>query len=195
MPSLHETTVKRSLAELLYKIGKGIQVNIGNIVYSQITNLAESSESKASLFFPNLIHAILSKQGLKTHGPKTQVKTINTTKKLKKGSHQNYLKASFPTDNPTDQQTLIKYFEKRSKELDDAEKQLLRKHMEIKEEKVEVLQWLKALKTERNEENSDDDEEEKTENEEGDQENDEEENEEEDNEEEDGQAEHGETST
>ncbi|XP_019164463.1 PREDICTED: uncharacterized protein LOC109160635 [Ipomoea nil] len=122
MPSLHETTVKRSLAELLYKIGKGIQVNIGNIVYSQISKLAESSESKASLIFPNLIHAILYKQGLKTRGPKTQVKTINTTKKLKKGSHQNDLKASFPTDNPTDQQTLIKYFEKKSKELDDAEK-------------------------------------------------------------------------
>ncbi|XP_019150551.1 PREDICTED: uncharacterized protein LOC109147344 [Ipomoea nil] len=139
MPSLHETTIKWSLAELLYKTGKGIKVNIENIVYSQIINLAESSESKASLIFPNLIQSILSKQGLKSQGPKTQVKTINTTMKLKKGSHQNDLKASIPTDDPTDQQTLIKYFEKRIQELDDSEKQLLRKHMEIKEEKAEVL--------------------------------------------------------
>ncbi|XP_019171101.1 PREDICTED: uncharacterized protein LOC109166667 [Ipomoea nil] len=152
MPSLHKSTIKRSLAELLYKIGKGIQVNLGDIVYSQITKLAEGSETKALLIFPNLIHAILVKQGLKTQGPKTLVKTINTTTKLKKGSHQNDLKTSSPTDDPTDRQTLVKYFEKRLRELNDTEKQLLRKHMEIKEEKSEVQQWLEALKTESNEE-------------------------------------------
>ncbi|XP_019158016.1 PREDICTED: uncharacterized protein LOC109154744 [Ipomoea nil] len=152
MPSLHETTVKWSLAELLYKIGKGIKVNIGDIMYSQITNLTESSESKASLSFPNLIYSILSKQGLKSHGPKTQVKTINTTMKLKKGGHQNDLKASIPTEDPTDQKTLLKYFEKRLNELENSEKQILRKHMEIKEEKAEVLQWLQALKPDNREE-------------------------------------------
>ncbi|XP_019177737.1 PREDICTED: uncharacterized protein LOC109172943 [Ipomoea nil] len=154
MPSLHETTVKWSLAELLYKIGKGIKVNIGDIMYSQITNLAEaeSSESKASLIFPNLIYSILSKQGLKSHGPKTQVQTINTTMKLRKGGHQNDLKTSIPTEDPTNQKVLLKYFEKRLNELENSEKQILRKHMEIKEEKAEVLQWLQALKPNNREE-------------------------------------------
>nr|GME03465.1 uncharacterized protein LOC109166667 [Ipomoea batatas] len=36
MPSLHENTVKWSLAELLYKIGKRIKINFGEIVHSQI---------------------------------------------------------------------------------------------------------------------------------------------------------------
>ncbi|XP_019154358.1 PREDICTED: uncharacterized protein LOC109150835 [Ipomoea nil] len=118
MPSLHESTLKRSLADLLYKIGKGIKVDLGNLIYTQVTNLAENKGTKACLIFPNLICSVLAKQGLKIHKP-----------------------------------TLF--------ELEASEKHVLRKQMEIKEEKIEVQQWLKALKLESNE---------NEENEEGDQE-------------------------
>ncbi|XP_019155875.1 PREDICTED: uncharacterized protein LOC109152678 [Ipomoea nil] len=148
MPSLHESTVKWTLAELLYKIGKGIKINMGSIIHSQITNLAEDTKSNTSLIFPNLIFAILTKQGLKTHGPKTMVKNINTTVKLRKGNHQNDLKTFAPKDNPLDSKTLINYFEGRLTELEHSEKQLLRKHMDIKEEKAEIAEWLAILKAE-----------------------------------------------
>ncbi|XP_019156864.1 PREDICTED: uncharacterized protein LOC109153450 [Ipomoea nil] len=154
MPSLHETTFKWSLAELLYKIGKGIKVNLGVIIHSKITHFAENRETKAHLIFPNLVYSILTKQGLKSQGPKVQVKTLNTTIKLKKGAHQNDLKNSVPADDPTNQQTLIRYFEKKLRELDIAEKQLLRKHIEVKEEKAELLQWLTVLKANNDKEDS-----------------------------------------
>ncbi|XP_019158521.1 PREDICTED: uncharacterized protein LOC109155291 [Ipomoea nil] len=115
MPSLHESTLKRSLADLLYKIGKGIKVDLGNLIYTQVTNLAENKGTKACLIFPDLICSVLAKQGLKIHKPKSQ--------------------------------------------------------MEIKEEKTEVQQWLKALKLESNEEEDDQEPEKDQENEEnGDQE-------------------------
>ncbi|XP_019198270.1 PREDICTED: uncharacterized protein LOC109192131 [Ipomoea nil] len=151
MPSLHESTVKWTLAELLYKIGKGVKINMGAIIHTQITNLAEDTKSSTSLIFPNLIFAILTKQGLKTHGPKTIVKNINTTVKLRKGNHQNDLKTSAPKNNPLDSKTLINYFEGRLTELEVSEKQLLRKHMDIKEEKAEIIEWLAILKAENEE--------------------------------------------
>ncbi|XP_019166882.1 PREDICTED: uncharacterized protein LOC109162650 [Ipomoea nil] len=158
MPSLHESTVKWTLAELLYKIGKGIQSNMGNIIHSQIINLAEDTKSNTSLIFPNLIFAILTEQCLKTHGPKISVKNINTTIKLRKGNHQNDLKTTAPKENPLASKTLIKYFERRLTELEILEKELLRKHMNIKEEKAEISEWLTVLK---------DDDEEKQEEEQG----------------------------
>ncbi|XP_019162012.1 PREDICTED: uncharacterized protein LOC109158581 [Ipomoea nil] len=167
MPSLHESTVKWTLVELLYKIGKGVKINIGTIIHSQITNLAEDTTSKTSLIFPNLIFAVLTKQGLKSHGPKITVKSTNTTIKLKKGSHQNDLKTTAPKNNPLDPKTLINYFERKLTELEASEKQILRKHMDIKEEKAEILEWLTILKTEDEDENDE-------ENQEGNQENEEE---------------------
>ncbi|XP_019157653.1 PREDICTED: uncharacterized protein LOC109154282 [Ipomoea nil] len=160
MPSLHLSTVKWTLAELLYKIGKGIKFNLGTIIHSKITNLAENTVTNSSIIFPNLIFAILTKQGLKTHGPKTQVNAINTTMKLKKGGHRNDLKNTVPKNNSTDQKNLINYFERRLTELQASEKHVIRMHMDIKEEKSEVLQWLKALKPEVEEENEEDNEEE-----------------------------------
>ncbi|XP_019175569.1 PREDICTED: uncharacterized protein LOC109170887 [Ipomoea nil] len=152
MPSLHESKVKRSLAELLYKIGKGIKVNLGTYIHSQITNIAEDSVSKTCLIFPSLIYSLLAKQGLKTHGPKVQINTINTTKKLRKGGHQNDLKPSAPSKNLTDQKILTKYFKKRLEELELSEKQILKRQMKIKEEKAEIIQWIKALETTNEEE-------------------------------------------
>ncbi|XP_019163615.1 PREDICTED: uncharacterized protein LOC109159957 [Ipomoea nil] len=146
MPSLHESTVKWALAELLYKIGKGIKFNMGGIIHSQIINLAEDTKSNTSLIFPNLIFAILAEQGLKTHEPKISVKNINTTVKLRKGSHQNDLKTTAPRTNPLDSKTLISYFERRLTELELSEKELLRKHLDIKEEKAEISEWLAVLK-------------------------------------------------
>ncbi|XP_019179170.1 PREDICTED: uncharacterized protein LOC109174386 [Ipomoea nil] len=151
MPSLHESTVKWTFAELLYRIGKGVKINMGTIIHSQITNLTEDTKSNTSLIFPNLIFAILTKQGLKTHGPKISVKNINTTLKLRKGNHQNDLKNSAPKNNPLDPKTLLNYFEGRLSELEISEKQLLRKHMDIKEEKAEIIEWLAILKTENEE--------------------------------------------
>ncbi|XP_019171061.1 PREDICTED: uncharacterized protein LOC109166623 [Ipomoea nil] len=151
MPSLHESTVKWTLAELLYKIGKGLKINMGAIIHTQVTNLAEDTKSNTSLIFPNLIFAILTKQGLKTQGPKSIVKNINPSVKLRKGNHQNDLKSSSPKNNPLDSKTLINYFESRLTELEDSEKQLLRKHLNIKEEKAEILEWLAILKAENKE--------------------------------------------
>ncbi|XP_019184800.1 PREDICTED: uncharacterized protein LOC109179758 [Ipomoea nil] len=148
MPSLHESTLKRSLADLLYKIGKGIKVDLSNLIYTQVTNLAENKGTKACLIFPNLICFVLAKQGLKIHKPKSQVKILSTTIKLTKGRHQNDLKTLGPKDKPTDQQTLINYFEKRLSELEASEKHVLRKQMEIKEEKTEEPE---AESSERNE--------------------------------------------
>ncbi|XP_031132051.1 proteoglycan 4-like [Ipomoea triloba] len=65
MPSLHENTIKWSLAELLYKIGKRIKINFGEIVHSQIMNLVGNGTPKASLIFPNLIYTLLVQQVLK----------------------------------------------------------------------------------------------------------------------------------
>ncbi|XP_019200066.1 PREDICTED: uncharacterized protein LOC109193667 [Ipomoea nil] len=152
MPSLHESTVKWALADLLYKIGKGIKFNLGNIIHTQIINLAEDTKSNTSLIFPNLIFAILAEQGLKTHGPKISVKNINTTVKLRKGGHQNDLKTTAPRSNPLDSKTLISYFEGRLTELELSEKELLRKHLDIKEEKAEITEWLTVLKASEEEE-------------------------------------------
>ncbi|XP_019198177.1 PREDICTED: uncharacterized protein LOC109192002 [Ipomoea nil] len=151
IPSLHESTVKWTLAELLYKIGKGLKINMGAIIHTQVTNLAEDTKSNTSLISPNLIFAILTKQGLKTQGPKTTVKNINTTLRLRKGNHQNVLKSSAPKNNPLDSKTLINYFESRLTELEALEKQLLRKQLNIKEEKAEIIEWLAILKEENKE--------------------------------------------
>nr|GLL31311.1 uncharacterized protein LOC109166667 [Ipomoea trifida] len=102
MPSLHENTVKWSLAELLYKIGKGIKVNFGEMV-------------------PN--HEF----------------------KLRKGTHQNDLKTTTPKENPTDKTTLLKYFQKRLTEIEQEESWISKRHLELKEEKSEVRQWVKTL--------------------------------------------------
>ncbi|XP_019194911.1 PREDICTED: uncharacterized protein LOC109188742 [Ipomoea nil] len=155
MPSLHESTVKWTLAELLYKIGKGVKLNMGVIIYSQITNLAEDTKSNTSIF-PNLIFGILTKQSLKTHGPKTIVKNFNTTVKLRKGNHQNDLRTSAPKNNPLDSKTLITYFEGRLTELEISEKQILRKHMDIKEERAEISEWLTILKADNEEDHEED---------------------------------------
>ncbi|XP_019163620.1 PREDICTED: uncharacterized protein LOC109159961 [Ipomoea nil] len=148
MPSLHESTVKWTLAELLYKIGKGVKINMGSIIHTQVTNLAENTKSNNSLVFPNLISSILAKQGLKTQGPMTTVKNFNTTVNLRKGNHQNDLKSTAPKNNPLDSKTLITYFEGRLTELEASEKHLLRKHMIIKEERAEIIEWLAVLKEE-----------------------------------------------
>ncbi|XP_031095075.1 uncharacterized protein LOC115999359 [Ipomoea triloba] len=110
MPSLHENTVKWSLAELLYKIGKGIKVNFGEIVHTQIMNLVGNGTPKASLIFPNLIHTLLVQQTLKQQKPIIPVKALFITVKLRKGTHQNDLTTTTPKEDPTDKTTLLKYF-------------------------------------------------------------------------------------
>ncbi|XP_031127700.1 uncharacterized protein LOC116029797 [Ipomoea triloba] len=110
MPSLHENTVKWSLAELLYKIGKRIKINFGEIVHSQIMNLVGNGTPKASLIFPNLIYTLLVQQALKQQKPTIPVKTLSITIKLRKGTHQNDLTTTTPKEDPTDKTILMKYF-------------------------------------------------------------------------------------
>nr|GLL27236.1 uncharacterized protein LOC109178478 [Ipomoea trifida] len=137
MPSLHENTVKWSLAELLYKIGKGIKVNFGELVHSQIMNVIESGMPKASLIFPNLIHTLLVQQKFKHQRPTVPVKPLSISVKLRKGTHQNDLKTTTPKENPTDKTTLLKYFQKRLTEIEQEESWISKRHLELKEEKSE----------------------------------------------------------
>nr|GME09755.1 uncharacterized protein LOC109166667 [Ipomoea batatas] len=152
MPSLHENTIKWSLAELLYKIGKRIKINFGEIVHSQIMNLVGNGTPKASLIFPNLIYTLLVQQALKQQKPTIPVKTLSITIKLRKGTHQNDLTTTTPKKDPTDKTILLKYFQKRLKEIVKEEKRITKRHLELKEEKTEVLQWLQALKKDTKEE-------------------------------------------
>ncbi|XP_019158204.1 PREDICTED: uncharacterized protein LOC109154920 [Ipomoea nil] len=146
MPSLHENTVKWSLAELLYKVGKKVKINYGELVHQQVINLAENKSPKASLIFPNLIQTILTRQGLKTTKKKLQpIKALNVSVKLKKGSHQNDLRTTNPEDDPMNNEILRKYFQKRLNELNTSEKNIKQRQLKIQEEKVEVLKWLTAL--------------------------------------------------
>ncbi|XP_019176276.1 PREDICTED: uncharacterized protein LOC109171660 [Ipomoea nil] len=146
MPSLHENTVKWSLAELLYKVGKKIKISYGELVHQQVINLAENKSPKASLIFPNLIQTILTKQGLKSTKKKLQqIKTLNVSVKLRKGSHQNDLRTTNPEDDPMNNDILRKYFQKRLNELITSEKNIKQRQLEIQEEKVEVLKWMTAL--------------------------------------------------
>ncbi|XP_031091077.1 uncharacterized protein LOC115996071 [Ipomoea triloba] len=110
MPSLHENTIKLSLAELLYKIGKRIKINFGEIVHNQIMNLVGNGTPKASLIFPNLIYTLLVQQALKQQKPTIPVKTLSITIKLRKGTHQNDLTTTTPKEDPTDKTILLKYF-------------------------------------------------------------------------------------
>ncbi|XP_031099803.1 uncharacterized protein LOC116004001 [Ipomoea triloba] len=142
MPSLHENTIKWSLAELLYKIGKRIKINFGEIVHSQIMNLVGNGTPKASLLFPNLIYTLLVQQALKQQKPIIPVKTLSITIKLRKGTHQNDLTTTIPKEDPTDKTIILKYFQKRLKEIEKEEKRITKRHLELKEEKTEVLQWL-----------------------------------------------------
>ncbi|XP_031124217.1 histone H3.v1-like [Ipomoea triloba] len=135
-----------NLAELLYKIGKRIKINFGEIVHSQIMNLVGNGTPKASLIFPNLIYTLLVQQALKQQKPIIPVKTLSITVKLRKGTHQNDLTTTTPKEDPTDKTILLKYFQKRLKEIEKEEKRITRRHLELKEEKTEVLQWLQALK-------------------------------------------------
>nr|GME16587.1 uncharacterized protein LOC109166667 [Ipomoea batatas] len=79
MPSLHENTVKWSLAELLYKIGKGIKINFGESVHSQIINLVGNGTPKASLIFPNLIYTLLVQQTLKQQTRNSSQSTLHNS--------------------------------------------------------------------------------------------------------------------
>nr|GLL31435.1 uncharacterized protein LOC109154744 [Ipomoea trifida] len=139
MPSLHENTIKWSLAELLYKIGKRIKINFGEIVHSQIMNLVGNGTPKASLIFPNLIYTLLVQQALKQQKPTIPVKTLSITIKLRKGTHQNDLTTTTPKEDRTDKTILLKYFQKRLKEIVKEEKRITKRHLELKEEKTEKI--------------------------------------------------------
>ncbi|XP_031099761.1 uncharacterized protein LOC116003957 [Ipomoea triloba] len=167
MPSLNENTAKWSLAELLYKVGKGIKINFGEMVLSQIMNVVESGMPKASLVFPNLIHTLLVQQKFKLQKPMVPVKPLSISVKLRRGTHQNDLKTTTPKENPTDKTTLLKYFQKRLTEIEQEESWISKRHLELKEEKSEVRQWVKALtkntvRANSQEGNQDEEEEEKT---------------------------------
>nr|GMD43982.1 uncharacterized protein LOC109154282 [Ipomoea batatas] len=137
MPSLHENTVKWSLAELLYKVGKGIKINFGEMVLSQIMNFVESGLPKASLVFPNLIHTLLVQQKFKLQKPMVPVKPLSISVKLRRGTHQNDLKTITPKENPTDKTTPLKYFQKKLTEIEQEESWISKRHLELKEEKSE----------------------------------------------------------
>lgn len=64
MPVSRQSTVKRELACLLYKLGTGIGFNLCQVILNQIVRHAENKGGhKADIPFPNLIYGILRPQG------------------------------------------------------------------------------------------------------------------------------------
>ncbi|XP_019189006.1 PREDICTED: uncharacterized protein LOC109183381 [Ipomoea nil] len=128
------------------------ELTAGNVSFEKNKIKAASLTSKYAILqkiaLANWMPSLHESTGLKTQGSKTTVKNFNTTVKLRKGNHQNDLKSTAPNNNPLDSKTLITYFKGRLTELEASEKQLLRRHMIIKEEKAEIIEWLAVLKAE-----------------------------------------------
>ncbi|KAL3635460.1 hypothetical protein CASFOL_020007 [Castilleja foliolosa] len=62
IPSKNSTVVTRPQAQFLYRIGRGIQFNFGQMVFDIVTRFAQS-KAVSSFVFPSLIFNILEAQG------------------------------------------------------------------------------------------------------------------------------------
>ncbi|XP_031131819.1 uncharacterized protein LOC116033202 [Ipomoea triloba] len=91
MPNEHRGGLNFLMATLIYKIGKGIPVDLGDIIFKHVASFIkpESKESKVKLPFPCTIYGVLRSQGFKPEPNEPmeapQVRTIDA--RLKQGSH------------------------------------------------------------------------------------------------------------
>ncbi|XP_031121097.1 uncharacterized protein LOC116024342 [Ipomoea triloba] len=91
MPNEHRGGLNFLMATLIYKIGKGIPIDIGDIIFKHVASFRkpESKESKVKLPFPCTIYGVLRSQGFKLEPNEPmdapQVRKIDA--KLKQGSH------------------------------------------------------------------------------------------------------------
>ncbi|XP_031120822.1 uncharacterized protein LOC116024058 [Ipomoea triloba] len=91
MPNEHRGGLNFLMATLIYKIGKGIPVDLGDIIFKHVASFRkpESKESKVKLPFPCTIYGVLRSQGFKPEPNEPmeapQVRTIDA--RLKQGSH------------------------------------------------------------------------------------------------------------
>ncbi|XP_031116505.1 uncharacterized protein LOC116020162 [Ipomoea triloba] len=67
MPNEHRGGLNLLMATLIYKIGKGIPVDLGDIIFKHVASFRkpESKESKVKLPFPCTIYGVLRTQGFK----------------------------------------------------------------------------------------------------------------------------------
>ena len=62
IPSFHRTGVLKSMAVLLYKLGKGISFDLGALIFQQISRHAETTSINLAIGYPSLIFGILMDQ-------------------------------------------------------------------------------------------------------------------------------------
>ncbi|XP_057803114.1 uncharacterized protein LOC131018407 [Salvia miltiorrhiza] len=62
LPTSHKSTVSPDVATVLYKIGRNIPFNFGNMIFNAIGKHAESSSRATAMGYPGLIYGILSSQ-------------------------------------------------------------------------------------------------------------------------------------
>ncbi|XP_031099842.1 uncharacterized protein LOC116004042 [Ipomoea triloba] len=91
MSNEHRGGLNLLMATLIYKIGKGIPVDLGDIIFKHVASFRkpESKESKVKLPFPCTIYGVLRTQGFKPEPNEPmeapQVRTIDA--RLKQGTH------------------------------------------------------------------------------------------------------------
>ncbi|XP_031096844.1 uncharacterized protein LOC116001084 [Ipomoea triloba] len=91
MPNEHRGGLNFPMATLIYKVGKGIPVDLGDIIFKHVASFRkpESKESKVKLPFPCTIYGVLRTQGFKPEQNEPmetpQVRMIDD--RLKQGSH------------------------------------------------------------------------------------------------------------
>ncbi|MEQ5154411.1 hypothetical protein ABN254_21580, partial [Providencia rettgeri] len=90
LPNEHRGSLNFNMASLIYRIGRGIPVDLGDIIFKHIASFRkpESKEKKVKLPFPCTIYAVLRTQGFKPEPNEPMeaplVRTIDA--RLKQGS-------------------------------------------------------------------------------------------------------------
>lgn len=91
MPSEHRRGLNLQLANLIYRIGKGILVDLGDLIFKHVVTFKKpaTKESKVKLPFPCTIYGILHAQGFrpKVNEPLDTPKVRLIDAILKQGSH------------------------------------------------------------------------------------------------------------
>lgn len=61
-PSLHQSSIDHDNCCFIYRVGKGLELNLGDYVFRQIVSFADHITGRASLPFPSLIFELLKAQ-------------------------------------------------------------------------------------------------------------------------------------
>ncbi|XP_031099708.1 uncharacterized protein LOC116003907 [Ipomoea triloba] len=85
----HRGELNIQMVGLIYRIGKGIPVGMGHLIYHQVIEVLDQKEPKVKLPFPCTIYDLLSAQGFKPyHGETLEKPTIRLIdSRLKQNSH------------------------------------------------------------------------------------------------------------